>query len=151
MFHLVKRFFGHLTAKPLDAVEYGDVEAVLPADLLRLFDSMPPADQRHSFTVWERVNRREHLTQAALLHDVGKSNGPGGAFHRSLATVAIRLHLPLPDGWKTYRDHGSLGADMLRRVGAEPLAVEFAEFHPGRVPDGTDPDDWQALVDADNV
>lgn len=151
MLHLVKRFFGHLTARPLTEVERSEVEAALPDELLALFDTMCLADQRHGLVVWDRVGRREDLAQAALLHDIGKSMGPRGAVARSLATVAAQVGVPLSGGWATYRDHGAIGAARLRQAGAEAIAIAFAEFHPGPPPPGVNDHTWQALVDADNV
>lgn len=151
MLHLVKRFFGHLTARSLTPDECELVTAVLPPDLVAIFDAMCRADQRHSFTVWMRTDARPDLAQAALLHDVGKIGGPDGAVARSLATALVRLRLPLPGRWKIYRDHGSIGSEVLALHGADPLAVAFAKLHPSRAPQGFRDTDWALLLEADNM
>jgi len=112
---------------------------------------MSSADQRHAVDVFERTGHRADLAQSALLHDIGKRNGLQSAVARSLATVAIWLRIPLGGRWAAYRDHGPLGAEVLRRIGADALAVAFAEYHPGGPPEGFDARDWALLLDADNV
>lgn len=91
------------------------------------------------------------IVEAALLHDVGKSAAPIGAFARSLATVASALRIPVTGSWRLYRDHGEIGAAMLESAGANPLTVAFARFHPGPPPTGISTDRWHALEDADDI
>jgi hypothetical protein len=89
--------------------------------------------------------------EAALLHDIGKTGSDLGAFGRSFATIAGALGLASKRSWITYLHHGAIGADMLERAGASNLAVKFARSHPGPVPQGIAPEDWQALAEADDV
>ena len=151
MLHLIKRFFGHLTARPLTPAEHARIAGVLPPELLAIFDAMHHPDQRHSYTVWVRADARPDLAQAALLHDVGKIDGPKGAVTRSIATVLIHLRLPLPGGWTIYRDHGPIGSEVLSRHGADPLAIVFAELHPSPAPQGVEEADWNLLLQADDI
>ena len=152
MFHLVSRFFGFLRAQPLSPSEQDVVCASLPTSLRALFFAQRREDQRHAFDVLSRVGSTEAaIVEAALLHDVGKTASRMGAVQRSLATIAGYLGIPLRRRWATYLDHGRLGADVLEGAGAGPLAVAFARFHPGPVPDGIDPGSWQLLADADDA
>jgi hypothetical protein len=148
--HLVKRFFGYLTAKPLTDGERQEIAGLLPTELATLFFGMQPQDQRHSYEVFMRTGGG-HLTQAALLHDVGKSVSRIGPFSRSLATLGSVVHIRTKGDWNLYLDHGRLGADLLAQSGADALAVSFTRNHPGPVPTGIDPDDWKRLTEADEA
>jgi hypothetical protein len=145
--HLISRFFGHLSSRPLSPHEQTWVASRLGPDLTALFFRQPYQDQRHALTVASRVD--DHLCEAALLHDVGKSMSRLGAIPRSLATVADLLRLPMPARWRSYLRHGEIGSEMLQIAGAEPLTVAFARYHPGPVPAGVAPDSWWALARAD--
>ena len=149
--HLVRRFFGFLTAQPLTPREQSAVHDALDPALHRLFFAQSIPDQRHAVQVAERAEGGSDRVEAALLHDVGKTGSSLGAFGRSFATVAGALNLPARRRWLTYLHHGAIGADMLQRAGASNLSVAFARSHPGPVPDGIDPDDWHALAEADEV
>ena len=150
--HLVTRFFGVVMSTRLGPNAQYEIAALLNATEADLFWRQQPIDQRHSFQVAQRVaatvGANREAMAAALLHDVGKAQSNVGPIGRSLATVLDALHLPLPDRWRRYRDHGALGAAELERIGASRLAVSFA-----RGDRGTDQDPvlWQALVDADNA
>ena len=111
---------------------------------------MNDADQRHAVEVAERTGT-ELLAEAALLHDVGKAAAGIGAIERSLATVIGALSIPVSGSWKTYLEHGEVGAAMLEKVGAEPLTIAFARFHPGPAPPGISEDDWLTLEAADDL
>ncbi len=146
--HLVRRFVGYLTARPLDASERDEVAGLLTSELAELFFEMQHQDQRHAVEVYRRVGSEE-LAQAALLHDVGKSISGIGPINRSLATIAGALHLPLRASWHLYLDHGEIGADLLDQAGADHLTVSFARNHPGPVPQGIDAEAWDRLTRAD--
>ncbi len=153
--HLVRRFFGFLTATPPSPTEQRLVHDHLTPDEARAFWEQRPEDQRHAIDVARRValaagDDRE-LIRAALLHDVGKAAAPIGAVRRSLATVLDVIGLPLPPAMATYRDHGRLGAERLRAVGADGIVVAFASHHPGPPPTGSDPDRWAILLAADRT
>lgn len=123
----------------------------LRPDLRLLFFEQSVPDQRHALGVAVRANGGGHRTEAALLHDVGKTVSELGALQRSLATMWAATGLPLWGNWLTYLHHGEIGAGMLEAAGASQLSVDFARSHPGPVPPGIDPGDWRALADADDA
>lgn len=94
---------------------------------------------------------RSDLIKAAVLHDVGKSHANLGAFGRSLASVFIKLRLPLSKRMIAYRDHGKHGAVALREAGAPDLAITFADSHHGERPAEISVDDWDLLQLADRA
>ena len=150
--HLAARFFGVLLSDPLGPSAQDDVNTILAQQLASLFWDQDPIDQRHAYDVAMRVRHflgnDDAALEAALLHDIGKRHSDLGAIARSLATIGDNLHLPLPDRWRRYRDHGPLGASDLVASGASPLTVAFAR---GEVGPGIDQDVWDALREADNV
>ncbi len=148
--HLVRRFFGFVTARPLAPSEQRFVAATLPPALADLFFSQPYQDQRHAFDVATHVDDPKVL-EAALLHDVGKARSGLGAVGRSLATIWGATGLPIRGRWSIYLAHGRLGADMLAERGATRLTVSFARHHPGPVPQGIDARQWRALAAADDA
>jgi len=149
--HLVRRFFGFLTAAPLSPTEQDEVHAVLGYRLARLFFSQRTEDQRHALDVRSRVGDDPALVQAALLHDVGKIDSDLGAIGRSLATVWAVTSLPIWGRWQAYLGHGRLGADLLEAHGADEFAVAFTRHHPGAVPKGFDAVRWKLLSSADDA
>jgi hypothetical protein len=106
------------------------VSRILDGDEARLFWDQQAIDQRHAYTVAVRVAEaaagQTNAMAAALLHDVGKRHSRLGPIGRSLATVADSLRLPMPARWRSYRNHGAVGAHDLRAIGADPLAIAFA-------------------------
>ena len=148
--HLIRRFFGFVTARPLSPSEQRFVAANLSPELAALFFSQPSQDQRHALEVAARTGDPD-LLEAALLHDVGKAQSGLGALGRSLATLWGATGLPVWGRWRVYLAHGRIGADRLQAHGAMPLTVHFARHHPGRVPDGIDPRSWEALAAADDA
>ena len=150
--HLVRRFFGTVTARPL-----GPAEQIWVSDQLRepertLFWALSAADQRHSYATAQTVAAHGDLAvRAMLLHDVGKRHAAVGPIGRALATVCDALSLPMPDSWRRYRAHGELGADDLRNIGSEPEVVAFAGHHGADPPPGFDAGLWDVLTAADTV
>ena len=117
-----------------------------------MFFAQSPADQRHGHDCARWVAAGidgAGPVRAALLHDVGKRHSRLGTLGRSLATIAIKLRLPLSARWRQYRDHGALGAAELSRLGAEALVVGFAGEHHGGRPPGFDQTVWDTLQSAD--
>ena len=92
---------------------------------------------------------RPDLVRAALLHDVGKRHANLGAVGRVLATLAIRLRLPLTPRWRLYRDHGRLAAAELGDE--EPVVIEFARHHQIGRPPTIPAADWDILASADRA
>lgn len=150
--HLASRFLAVIRATPLTAPEESWVRTVLQPGEAAVFFAQSPADQRHGHDCarWVTAGIAElGPVRAALLHDVGKRHSRLGTLGRSLATIAIKLRLPLSARWRQYRDHGALGAAELSTLGAEPLVVGFArEHHSGR-PTGFDQTVWDTLQRAD--
>jgi hypothetical protein len=99
----------------------------------------------------DRLGSARHLTEAALLHDVGKSATDLGVIRRSMVTVWTFTGLPLWGSWLDYVDHGVIGAAALTGAGASQTTVLFARYHPGPVPEGVSETDWHILATADNI
>jgi putative nucleotidyltransferase with HDIG domain len=151
MFHLVRRFFGFLTARPLTPIEQAFVRDSLTAELRRLFYEQRVEDQRHAIDVASLVESDPDLIEAALLHDIGKTRAHLGAIERSLATIWIATSLPIWGDWLLYREHGPIGAELLEAHGAGDLAVSFARYHPGEPPASCNRSRWIALENADHA
>ncbi len=149
MIHLIGRFFGFLRARPLSPTEQDEVACILSPPLRRLFYRQCFQDQRHAFDVARRVGDHPELWEAALLHDVGKSEVRLGAFGRSWATLWGATSLPVWGRWRTYLMHASRGADLLERHGAGCSTILFTRHHPGPPPRGFDPASWDVLAHAD--
>lgn len=149
MIHLITRFLGFLRARPLSPTEQDQVTHILSPSLARLFYRQCFQDQRHAFDVARRVASRPELHEAALLHDVGKSEVRLGAVGRSCATLWGMASLPVWGRWRTYLMHASRGAELLERHGAGNFSIVFTRHHPGPPPDGLDPAAWGALAHAD--
>lgn len=154
LLHLVRRFFSVASAAPLTQHERAWMDPFLDReDLRQLFDAQPVADQRHAFdgarAVAASFAGRADLVRAALLHDIGKRHARLGLIGRSLATVAAAMRIPVRGGMAAYTAHGSVGAQELASVGAEPLVVDFARYHHGKRPGSISKPDWDALIDVD--
>ncbi|MDA2978381.1 MAG: HD domain-containing protein [Actinomycetota bacterium] len=149
--HLIRRFFGHIRARSLTESEAETVRKCLSDAMAKLFFTMVPADQRHAFDVYQRSGSESTTSTAALMHDIGKTVAPAGAFARSLATAASAVGMPLRGSWAKYRDHGEIGAKMLEEVGADSFAVAFTRGHPGKPPVGVSIEAWERLAAADDV
>ena len=74
--HLIRRFYGFVTARPLGPREQAEVVGLLTPEEAELFWSQHPADQRHAIEVAHRTLRSRPgsrtLARAGLLHDIGK-------------------------------------------------------------------------------
>lgn len=151
MIHLVKRFFGFLTATPPSPRDQLFVSQSLTPKLQRLFYTQRIEDQRHAVTVATRVKDRPHLVEAALMHDIGKSTVDLGAMGRSLATLWSTTSLPIWGQWIRYLNHGPIGAELLEANDARASTVSFARYHPGVPPTGFDSNDWYLLERADRA
>ncbi len=152
--HLGRRFLQVAFARPLTPTEMSEAAGALDAEGLRLFRAQDHSDQRHAHTVMRRVAAATgdpDAAAAALLHDVGKAGLGMGAVTRTVATIAVALHLPLTVRMERYRRHGEIGADRLTAAGATPLVVDFARRHPDPDPGGNDPVTWSLLLAADHT
>jgi len=151
--HLVKRFFDVLLSKPLSSDEISKVENWLVPALAELFFEQPPADQRHGYraalVVVADADATADIIEAALMHDIGKRHASLGILGRTIASILIKLGVPLPRRMMTYRDHGPVGAHELAAKGASRISVEFAAHHHGSRPGEFDPAAWNLLLLAD--
>ncbi|MGH8948699.1 MAG: hypothetical protein ACRDXF_07550 [Acidimicrobiia bacterium] len=150
--HLARRFFDVLLSTPLDAAERAAVEDWLDSGQAWVFFSQPDPDQRHGFHAALVViagGGERDIIRAALLHDVGKRHARLGILGRSLASMAIRLGLPLSRRWRLYRDHGEIAAGELEVLGCDGVIVDFARHHHGERPLGIPAITWNLLQLAD--
>jgi hypothetical protein len=151
--HLFKRFFDFTLAKPLDANEAAAVESWVTPEEAAIFFEQDPRDQAHGYAAAMAVVGDGHdidVVVAALLHDVGKRHARLGVVGRSLASILIKLGLPLTKRMKLYRDHGALAATELLSIGSSRIVIQFARHHHGPRPAGFDEPAWGALQNADN-
>lgn len=150
--HLTARFFDAMRAGPLTEQEAESAGGWLEGAESGLFFAQPVVDQRHGYhaaTVVAALSDDPVAIRAALLHDVGKRHSRLGIVGRSLASVMIRLRLPLPPRVRAYRDHGELGAAELAGIGSDPVVVEFARHHHGDRPHLIPGPVWELLQSAD--
>ncbi|MCA1735133.1 MAG: HDIG domain-containing protein [Actinobacteria bacterium] len=113
------------------------------------FFAQGKADQRHGYAAGRRVGSRPELIRAALLHDIGKRHANLSPVGRAFVTAAAKVGLPVGRRGGIYLDHGRLGAEELRALGAEPPVIDFAANHHGERPASISPADWATLVKAD--
>lgn len=120
-----------------------------------LFDGMSGADQRHALALLRTLRAEGHdhpaLTQAALLHDVAKSDVGVTVFHRA-AVVLLQALRPAWLAWlmrdaegstwrrpfARYVAHAAIGADWAEAAGCDPLAVSIIRRHQSPPPPSTD-------------
>jgi putative nucleotidyltransferase with HDIG domain len=150
--HLALRFFDVLVSKPLTTTEVADIRGLLAPQESEIFFSQSDTDQRHGYHAAMTVRAAgEHasVARAAILHDIGKRHADLGVMGRTLATVLIRLRLPLGPKARLYRDHGEIAARELEELGCESLVIDFARHHhherPLTIPVGV----WDLLLRAD--
>lgn len=140
---------------PLSASEYATVAQILPSSALALFQTMSPADQRHSLRVCQGLQARGceeiDMLAAALLHDVGKAQGrvpfwtrPAIVLGKALAPRLL-MHLTVYPGkdrrlsrWRCALSyawyHAEVGAELAAMVGLSERAVLYIRTH--HQPDG---------------
>ncbi len=151
--HLARRFFDVLLARPLSVEEQTEIAAWLEPGLAAVFFAQPAADQRHGHhaasVVLATGSPEPVLVRAALVHDVGKRHSRLGVLGRTLATILVRLGLPLFTRARLYRDHGELGAFELEALGAEAVVVAFARSHHHDRDPVIPIDAWTLLQNAD--
>ena len=151
--HLAERFREGVRSTPLDRPESSWVESRLTGPEWSAFRGQSAADQRHGYSaarlVVAELGEHRAAVRAALLHDIGKRHARLGLAGRVLASVAIRMRLPLWGRARTYRDHGPIGSRELSGWGAEELVVEFARAHHGARPPRIDPAVWKVLCESD--
>ncbi len=141
------------------AMSDADREEVLshlnPA-LEELFLRMAARDQVHALRVLRRLGDAESLLQqAALLHDVGKSETPLGTVGRSVlvlagatGTVGLLTQVPgIGPKVRRYLEHPRIGAELLRRAGADGPLVQIVAEHESKRPSHPETTILQAMDD----
>ena len=135
---------------PLSARERQEVVGRLSPGALRLFESMSPADQRHSLRVCRGLQERgwsdQDMLTAALLHDVGKAAGRVPFWTRPVIVLGKRCaprlltrltvypveNRRLPR-WRRALSyawwHAEIGADLAVGAGLSERAVHYIRMH----------------------
>lgn len=135
---------------PLSEQEQREVAQQLPDAARSLFASMSPADQRHSWRVYQGLRARgcvdQDMLTAALLHDVGKAGGRVPFWTRPAIVLgkrcAPRLLTRLTvypvegaglPGWRRSLSyawwHAEVGADLAAQAGLSERAVHYIRMH----------------------
>lgn len=151
--HLGRRFFSALNADPLDESEIASLAALLEPTEMQLFVEQPGIDQRHGFESMMYASERSgdrDVRRAATLHDIGKRHADLGVAGRVLASICLKLGIPVRGRFRLYRDHGPIGAAELQGIGSPRIAVEYARHHHGHRPDGVPEQAWRLLSEADD-
>jgi hypothetical protein len=125
---------------------------VLDGPLMALFLHMPPADRKHGLAVMAVLDARGEtdvtLMQAALLHDVGKTDAGITVVHRSARVLlsgrlgAVWAFLTRSaGGWRRplwmLANHPELGARLVAGAGGSRDLVDIVRFH-----ENTPPAEW---------
>lgn len=121
---------------------------------LELFMRQAPLDRRHGLQAARfalDAGASEPVARAAALHDVAKRHARLGVIGRVFASVCIKLRLPVWGRFRTYRDHGPIGAAELAAVGAPAIAVSYARFHHDTRPSDIALETWSLLDAADTA
>ncbi len=138
---------------PLTADEQREVrELIAPAEAAAFFDQ-PPVDQRHGLdsartALFLGADRAQ--VRSALLHDIGKRHAGLGILGRSIASVLIKLRLPMTRRMRLYRDHGEIGGSELERLLGDCLESRFARHHHRHRPPAIEEAVWNLLQRADH-
>lgn len=143
--HLVRRFVGSLSPRPLAADDDRWVRSQLSPGEVDLWLRMPLADRKHAAGVAREVDRLlggadRAVLAAALLHDVGKIDSGLGTAGRVLATVlGLLAGRARQEAWAgadgitgrigRYLRHDVIGARLLAEAGAAPETVTWAREH----------------------
>lgn len=135
--HLARRFVTSLRPGGPPPADEAWVASILSHGELGLWRAMSGADRRHTVAVARRVVHHlgsqaatRAVVAAALLHDVGKVVAGLGPWRRAAATLAgMRGARRLPTSFRRYLAHDRLGAQLLERVGSDPLTVDWARQH----------------------
>jgi hypothetical protein len=123
--------------------------------MAEVFFEQMTADQRHGYhaalSVISDGRSDSDVIAAALMHDIGKRHARLGVIGRSVTSIMILLGLPLTRRMLLYKDHGKNGARELARLGAPPLAIEFALHHQDERPRTIESQIWEILLSADQA
>lgn len=134
------------------------VSRYLPSAGVQLFQGMPAYDRQHSLQVLRALLNQGYtdpdLLAAALLHDVGKTQGGAGRlqlWHR-VAAVLMRTFAPgllgrmgqaQTGGWRqpfyVQQKHGAIGAELAAQAGCSARTVALIRCHENLPADTDDP------------
>lgn len=143
-----QQFFAALRAR-VSAEERALVATTLTPAELRLFEAMPPYDQRHCLDVHHTLAAAGHadplLLRAALFHDCGKLDDRGRPMSLAwyvaatllkrapaIYLAAARLCPPVA----IYADHARRGAEMAHAAGSPPAVVAAIRHYHDPAPSG---------------
>ena len=152
--HLSSRFFESLTARDLEQSEIELLSGVLSPPEFDLFMQQPSLDRRHGFEAARHAmsaGGSDAVVRAAALHDVAKRHARLRIPGRVIASVCIKMGIPVSGRFQTYRDHGPIGAAELAEAGSPPLAVAYARSHHGGRPGDVSVENWELLNAADGA
>lgn len=149
----VRQFFLALLAYILPPPEHELAAArqVLPAGGWALFQAMPANDRRHSLGVYRTLLAAGHgeraLSQAALLHDCGKTGSGITLLHRAAIVLLKQCRPALLAAWAegeqppagrwqypfwAHAHHPEIGATRATDAGCAPDAVILIRCHQER-------------------
>ncbi len=151
--HLASRFFGAIRARDLEPDQRAWLRELLSESEFSVFMEQPMIDRRHgheSASAMSAHTNDHDLLRAAALHDIGKRHARLGVIARALASVCIKLRLPLTARFRAYRDHPGVGGRELAAIGSPAVIVSFATAHHDRRPADIDHITWRMLLDSDN-
>lgn len=155
--HLAKRTYTSYRARPLTDDEQEEVAKTLLSSELELWHRFPVEDQRHSYVVFTRFQKRmpsAEISQlrAALLHDIGKIAAPLSTTMRVVATFVG----PRTAAFRAYHDHEEIGLQLLENR-SDPVTIkllrEMYSAEEACLSDSNAIADpvVAALIDADNI
>lgn len=152
--HLTGRFFDVVLARPLNSAERALIETWLPEALVDVFFTQPDYDQRHGYEAGITIlgaGLSGDVVIAAVMHDTGKRHSELGIVGRVLASLAMKLRLPLTRKMRLYRDHGMSAAAELASLRAPAVAIDYAMHHHRSRPPTIAPEIWDVLAEADRA
>lgn len=135
---------------PLNEADYAEVARWLPPSALPLFRRMSTPEQQHALRVCRGLYatgcHEEDLLAAALLHDVGKSEGRVPFWTRPTIVLGKRLFprqlkrlAAFPETKQTLPRwqrslgyawwHAEIGANLAEQAGLSPRAVVYIRTH----------------------
>lgn len=142
-----RQFFTRCLARE-SAIDTAAIRGVLSEPAFQLYQGMSLGDRIHAQNVWMTLKAggpsSRDLEQAALLHDVGKSQANLSLIHRVLIVLIQGAHAPLlerlardvPGSWRypfyVHLHHAEIGAMLCADAGCSPLTVALVRYHETR-------------------
>ena len=140
-----RQFAAELRARPLPAAALAEIEALLSPAEWSLFQRFSLSDQNHSYAVMATLRAADctdrELLQAALLHDIGKTQLPLQLWDRVLIVLGKALWPQRtkrwgagePAGWRrpfvVKEKHPAWGAAMAATAGSSERLVALINHH----------------------